>query len=226
MPKTSATKRAPKRASRKIKYRGVHEYIARTFVPRGGPRVLRTHHAAWRDGSNLQCGRAVAGGLADFVNHGRGLKKIKSTTARAILSFLLEAGYTPVLVEAPVRCAKMRVATRIDLVAVRGNTTYVVEIKVSSLAAWNLRSTAANLMHLDVQNTPCNRAWVQAVVGAVLFSSRSLRGTNKTATPEHVRARVLHVYPKPHGKGFMVRFVAEPRWVRRVAFPFVIWRCG
>ncbi len=218
MVKTSR-KRAPKRP----KFRGVHKFIGTTFAPQGGVRAIRTRTTTWRDGSNLQCGRAVATGLTDFVERGAGLKRIKSSTARAIISFLLAAGYKLVAVEAPVRCARLRVATRIDLVALRGSTAYVIEIKVSAFTAWSVRSTVEGLRHVEVPNTPCNRAWIQAVIGAVMYSKQLLNG-GEDVWPSKVRARVLHVYPKPEGKGFMVRLVAEPKWVRERAFPFMIKR--
>jgi hypothetical protein len=196
--------------------RGVHAYIESEFVQRGGPSVMRTYRRFWRDASNLQCGRAVATGLREHVEEGKTGKAIRSKTARTIVSFLHAAGYTPTRVEAPTRSTKLRCATRIDLVAVRQHVEYVIEIKVASATGWCVPMTSMPLRHAECPDTPCNRAWVQAAIGAVMYSAR------RASTC--VRARVLHVHPKPHGAGFMARMIAEPPWVRRKLMPWLVAR--
>lgn len=219
---TKHARRAPsKRTTRTARpYQGIHAWIDSRFSPIGqSAKTIAKYPKCWRDGSNLQCGRAVAGGLQRFVEKGVHPSRIHSATVKAILAFMQRAGYTMTHVESPVRSKDLRCATRIDLIATRGKTEYVIEIKVSALNAWSVPRSAATFRHIDVPNTPCNRAWIQAATGAAMYSSKHASDAEDARV---IRPRVMHVYPKSDDKGFMVRFVPEPPWVRARLLPHLM----
>ncbi len=207
-PDPAVKKSSPKK--QKEKKWGLHEFIEHHFVdPTSGAGSLK-QRKFWKDGSNFMIGRGVAGGLRQIVEEG---VRPKSKAARAIANFLRDAGYQLSVVEAPIFNGKLRCSSRIDLVAYKDETEFVIEIKVAAANGWNKPISNKNMLHVGCPDTPRNRAWIQAAVGAAMYVSSS---------STVVRPRVLHLFQRQSGTGFVVRMSPEPPWVKKLLLPWVI----